>query len=159
MKDIIKKLKKNLAVYHRLTQEEQAVYDAIPSEYKLYMDSFGAWVMADSGQIPTNRYRIHEDYQPKPDTPVFPGYVLHEAFEATSGKWWFKKQDGRKEGIEYAIGYGCVGGVFKEKDGVIMNALLAFYSQKHDILLYSVTITELQEGFKPATLGWVAFKE
>jgi len=159
MNRLSENLKENIVVYGELSEGEQACFDKVGIKNCEYRDNAGWLPCSGIGSfLSGDTYRIHKDYQPAPDTPVFPGYVLrrvrngqYEEFPDGADSDWTN--------LSRAVNCGCVGGVFKEKGGVIMTSLCAFYSEKHDILLHSANDTQLREGFKPATLGWVVFKE
>ena len=159
MNETIEKLKKNWVAWAGLDDETHKLLEAIDETQRVTIamqtNDGIIWPLKGGPFYDDRIYRIHKDYQPEPDTPVFEGYVLCEVhggrFQSVGDDEW--------HWIHKAIDFGCVGGVFKEKLGVIMNSLTAFHSEKHDILLHSANLTQLREGFKSATLGWVVFKD
>ena len=149
MSEMIEKLKKNLARYDCLGVESHECLEGVGKENTYTLYGNGEWLRMQSGG-PWHRetiYRIVEDYQPKPDTPVFPGYVVVIAEWDSDTAQIIKNYQGN--------GQQFVGYVFKEKPDVIVDTPIKW--ARDDGSLYSKR--ETSHDFKPATLGWVVFKE
>ena len=154
MNEMIDKLKKNTVAWAFLPIEDREMFESLAPEDIVWFNAGKIWETRRHGSFAVHRvYRIKSAYQPEPDTPVFPGYVLCEVIEALGGRWWFVQQDGMKQCMDYAPRLGCVGGVFKEDTKKIWNSLIMWVGD-------GMWVSHADgDGREPATLGWVVFKK
>ena len=105
-----------------------------------------------------NIYRIHRNYTPISDVPVFEGYVLKEVTKNDLGELVFENRNSNKMGIDFVARYGCCGYNFKEAPNKLWDSPSAFV---HDVqgLTNEVSTESLKNGWKPATLKYVAFPD
>lgn len=94
-------------------------------------------------------YCISKDYQPEPEPPEHPGYVLRKVLSRNS----FPPNSTAARSLSEAVDYGCCGYVFKEASNVMWNAPIAFVDKFKRLWRTG------KEDREPATLGWVCFKE
>ena len=162
MTEIIEKLKKNLCVRCRLSKEEREVMDAVPDADMLMLDPDGEWVIPAHRTLNYNRYRIAEDYSPEPETPHFPGYVLCKVeIKEETGLIRYHDPSVGWACLSIATDYGCVGYVPIEKIGGMWRIFTywpVWVNGKGDWINW-VDEDYIEDGYKPATLGWVVFKE
>ena len=150
----IERLKKNLCQHGLLPAEDKAIMDDMLPENLQWLCEDGEWNdTVVKIRNDTKRYRINNSYQPEPDKPVFPGYELYEVKPSKGGYLQFRK-DHYSWGLSSAPNHGCCGYVFKERLGIICGSPIA-WAHSGDL---SNGRTKGDDG-KPATLGWVCFKE
>ena len=147
---MIGKLKKNVTVHGELSDEERACFAKVGKENCEYRGGDGwegaAHISSLIGVfgLPST-YRIKADYQPEPATPVFEGYVVVEAGWKSDTEQIIKNYQGNDQQFD---GY-----VFKEWPDSRFNVPIMFIGHSGGYAY------EGREGFKPATLRWVVFKD
>ncbi len=154
----IERLQETLAEFQYLLKGDQEFLTALDRKYVEYLLGDGTYVGKSSAfLLPETRYRIHRDYKPEPDTPVFPGYVLCEVKQDEDGLFCFNHGDGKQYTayIFHAPNLGCCGYVFKENSRTMFNNPGMFVK----VTNHASFSTQWYSGYEPATLGWVAVKE
>ena len=160
MNEQIEKLKENLAKYYKLHENEKQVLRKVGLENCEALSDTGAWYRLQIGSEWTNQliYRIKGDYQPEPATPEFEGYVLWPV-DGNCYVVTYENGTTTRELISNAVNNCCVGYVFKE-DPTLIWAFPILYVNETGV---SETCLEKNQvgvnRFRPATLGWVAFKK
>ena len=149
----VERLQGNMLRWYRMSGSDRGFMDSIPTSKLVYLGfTSGEWDMRPSRPFVDNGiYRIHRDYKPEPDTPVFPGYVLCEV-KLHDGL--LKYSDGLSlVYLGHAINRGCCGYVFKEAMDFIANAPCMWADGTE---LYPANF---RGNCKPATLAYVCFRE
>ena len=150
MKERIERLKVNTVAWAFLSIEDRAFFESMGTEDVVWFNCDGGWTVRTCGSFGVHRvYRIHEDYNPE-YKPIFPGYVLCEFKDDR----FMRPGDGEPELLAYAVDLGCVGYVFKEWLNQRFTSPIMFID-----LTGSPRTWAINENVKPATLGWVVFKE
>lgn len=162
----IEALKHNWLGWGGLDKEDRDIFEQTP--YKEIIFSFNDKWLRCGGSIGKNKgqvYRIHEDYNPKPDSPHFPGFVL---CEVVGGVYLAEPADPDTCPItafpiplHKAIDNGCVGYVPKEKMGGKWRFFTSWplWINGRGGWVWGTSDTAIAHGFYPAELGWVMFKE
>ena len=160
MKERIERLKKNRVPWRWLCADDQQFIAELLDAQIVVLDCDDVWIEKCQRFAGRKIYRIHEDYNPEPDKPVFPGYVLCEVIPQ------MKHCVGQKGFIfngEYplneAVNFGCGGYVFKERLDVLWDSPIAFIDKGGAMYAQGNVQSLRLDGVKPATLGWVVFKE
>jgi hypothetical protein len=156
----IKRLKENLCEQQFLHPSDVKLIVAAGLENLVSLAPGGGW-HSPKGIWPDKIYRIHRNYTPAPDVPVFDGYELCEVTEDGDGLIKFKcleedklplDGDGDLMPIDMAPRFGCCGYVFKEAPKT-MHCVSAIFVDGEG------NFNWIAHGdYKPATLGWVAFR-
>ena len=158
----IDRLKKHNTIFWRMPYDDRKLF--------VDMDEAGDHILVRRGESklvpkPINEslmalsvYCIPEDYEPEPDTPVFPGYEVCEVRTSGDGQLWYTRL-GKHSPIDHAPRYACCGYVCKERLDIMMDRPIAFLTADGNFLdsLHAPAISG--HLYKPATLGWVCFKE
>ena len=153
----IERLKKNLAQFGSLNTSDQCFFMDAEDENVLVLKPDGEWVKDDNLQQDLADksgkkiiYRIHRNYTPAPAKPVFEGYVLCEV-KMMDGLMF--DYEGKWRHLSEAIDFGCCSYVFKEDLTIMFNSPVMFVNARGHFS------ERLLDGYKPATLKFVAFKE
>ena len=156
MSEQIERLKENLMRISRMPQSDVLFLKSIPLDSLVFLGwSSGTWDGPSTSYdfVSSGIYRIHRNYTPAPEKPVFEGYELCEVFVDSMGMFKYYAANGTEHYIDCAPVYGCYGYVFKEDTSRRFNSPIMFVNERGHFN------TECLNGYKPATLGWVAFKE
>jgi len=156
----IDRLKENDLGFYALSVEDQDFIRVIIKENPasiIYRMETG-WASKDNDALwLADVYRIHKDYQPEPNKPVFEGYELCEVkfdYFGNSERHFRFQRDDNWYVLDFAPRYGCCGYVFKERLEEMRDSPMGWVSE-HGVF----TAYHRNEGdFKPATLGWVCFR-
>ena len=154
----IKRLQGNEIPFYRLDYDDRKlILDFDEDGLRLQFKLIDSWQdkQANDPILALGTYRIHRDYKPEPETPVFPGYVLCEVKPNEGGFLQFRRKS-YNWGLAFAPNHGCCGYVFKENTGEIWDTPVKFVRGKGSISSCSM---DSHGVYKPATLGWVMFKE
>ncbi len=161
--DQIKRLQGNLAEHSSLCDSDKLFFSSVPKSEIEVLHSDGYWHdKVGDCFCKSDRHRIKSSDNPAPDTPVFAGYVLCEVLPASpAGNITFRHFNGNAISLHKAITFGCCGGVFKENPTMMSASLIAYCKPGVLPALYEfISAREFKdEGYIPATLGWVAFEE
>ena len=163
----IEKLKHNWLGWGGLDKEDQEIFEKTPFQEIVYLTYDGKQFRCKCqiSKNPTTIYQIHEDYNPVPDKPHFPGFVL---CEVVGGVYLAEPADPDTCPItafpiplHKAIDNGCVGYVPKEKirDEWELFTTWPVWVDGEGSWTYDVSKDDIADGFYPAELGWVMFKE
>ena len=159
--DQIKRLQGNDTCYYALSVSDKKVLaSAFESAMLLYRHNGGWSLMVGAGFLSdSTTYRIHRSYKPEPDTPVFPGYELCKVEPDEDGLLSFNHGKGKEYEafLSSAPNLGCCGYVFEEDLTTISTSPIKWKAD--NVVIGSTTAIGIQNGNKPATLGWVCFKE
>ncbi len=153
MREMIERLKKNETVFGELdTEDKQCIRKAGITNCEVR--GLHHWSKPlEAGLLNSQTYRICKDYQPEPDTPRFPGYVVVIAGWDSDIEKIIKNYKG--------IGKQFAGYVFKERIEGIYSYPVAWWKEHSsgNLIASQICQEDIEDGFKPATLGWVVFKE
>lgn len=157
----IKRLQGNMLRTCRMSQSDKNFLATIPSDQLVYLGwSTGTWDsgLSNTDFTPDGIYRIHRSYKLAPDTPEFPGYVLCEVKPDSRGWLKFYLPNGTEHWtLDMAPRFGCCGYVPKEKirnEYIMLSSPICYI----DSSLFTWSLV-MDPDYKPATLGWVCFKE
>ena len=109
-------------------------------------------------------YCIPEDYEPEPDTPIFPGYEVCEVKPDDDGLLCFNHGKGKEYEafLSAAPNLGCCGYVPKEKIGgdfIRINNPLFYVDEDRTCWSDGLRGEMENNGWSVGELGWVCFKE
>ena len=156
----IERLKENDLGFYALPVEDKAIMEVISTENHkniVYADAGAGWNMKGHKTLmPGGIYRIHRNYTPAPDKPVFEGYELCEVKPDDDGRLRFAYGSGTRP-LSEAVDFGCCSFNYKEAPEILWHSPVAF-TDGHGHL-GSYTNKTLISNWVPATLGWIAFKE
>ncbi len=159
----IERLKGNDEGFYALPEEDKALLRKISVDMASHIvfRYSGRWDFRFSETFASdNIYRIHKDYQPEPDKPVFDGYELCEVYgltkKTTSLCFNYK---GSCYSLSAAPDIGCCGYVFNENPNMMSHTPIVYMQRGGEGLYGFHSAREFKEGVFPATLGWVVFKK
>ena len=155
---MIERLKKNRVLWKWMTEDERKFMRGLLDVEIMVFDCDDTWVPKRQFFSEGKVYRVHKDYQPETSTPAFPGYVLCKV-DLDAGM--YRQTNGCDQDLHKVVSYGCVGYVPKERVGGrwwLFSHWPLWVRNKEDGWACSVDENDMKD-FKPATLGWVVFKE
>lgn len=160
----IERLQDNKATYRCLSGDDRAIFDGLNKKIDtVYLDDNGEWLISASDAYSLgDRYRIHRNYQPTPDKPVFPGMVLRELKPESDSKikgWGYYDDNRTWQWLSRAVDFGCCGYNFAEAPDILWNSPIAFVTDSGGIGLHCTISDADVDGMKPATLKYCAFPE
>lgn len=161
----IERLKENLRTFERLTEPDRQLFCDLPAECICWLNGLGEWRYKCSTESFSSleRYQIISSYQPEPDTPVFPGYVLCEVKPDSRGWLRFYTPTGTEHWtLDVAPRLGCCGYVPKEEIGgdfTMVNNPVFYVDKKRTCWSDLLKGGMAENGWSAGVLGWVCFQE
>jgi len=165
MSEQIKRLQENDLGFYALPVEDQKFMQGLADKKRKnvvtkWLSKWAKSVAFGDVLDPDYVHRIHRDYNPAPDKPVFEGYELCEVLRDSGGLYVMSTLNCKVQ-LHEVINQGCCGYVPKEKINGEYHLFTYWPVWINDTNEYTATI--ITEGkfptYKPATLGWVAFKK